>query len=74
MIHDKHEAFRFKYDTSAVRNLEKKLMPSIKKQLYGWTLVYYIITFVLPYFFLENDCGKTFDHSLFVIYSIYLLL
>ena len=72
MIHDKHEAFRFKYDTSEINRLEKTLMPSIKMQLYIWTLIYYAITFVLPYFFIQHDCGKTFDSLLFVIYGVYL--
>ena len=74
LIHDKHEAFRFKYDTSEINNLEKKLMPGIKMQLYIWTIIYYVITFVLPYFFIQKDCGKTFDNGLFVIYGAYLFL
>ena len=49
-------------------------MPGIKKQLYGWTLVYYTIVFFLPYAFIKHDCGKTFDIELYIIYGTYLLL
>jgi len=31
LIHDKHEAFRFKYDTVAITRIEEHLMPRIKR-------------------------------------------
>ena len=74
LIHDKHEAFRFKYDTEAIRNLELELMPSIKWQLYIWSVIYYFIVFVAPYIFIEHECEKTFEPMLFVLYGLYLLL
>jgi len=54
LIHDKHEAFRFKYNSVAINRLEDEMMPSVKSQLYYWTLVYYTIIFILPYFFIVN--------------------
>ena len=74
LIHDKHEAFRFKYDTTAIRRVEDEIMPSVKNQLYLWSLVYYIITFALPQIAIIHDCGKTFESWLFVVYGLYLLL
>ena len=71
LIHDKHEAFRFKYNTIAINNLEQKLMPGILKNLYFSTIIYYIIVFILPNFFTKNECGKAFKNELFYIYGIY---
>ena len=73
LIHDKHEAFRFKYDTDAIKKVEENVMPGVKRQLYYWTLIYYFITFVAPYIFIEHECEKTFDYKLFVMYGIYLV-
>lgn len=30
MIHDKHEAFRFKYDTVSIKEVENEIMPGVK--------------------------------------------
>lgn len=49
-------------------------MPAVKKQLYWWSLIYYLITFVLPVFAIVHDCGKTFEPWLFYVYGTYLLL
>lgn len=54
LIHDKHEAFRFKYDSKAINRIEDEMMPGVKSQLYWWTVVYYTIIFVMPYFFIAN--------------------
>ena len=74
MIHDKHEAFSFKYDTREIEKVEKIIMPGTKKILYFWTFIYYIIVFVLPPIFKIHACEKTFNNWLFIIYGIYLLL
>ena len=74
LIHDKHEAFRFKYDTAAITKVEKLLMKDIKKQLYYWSIVYYFLTFVAPYIFIEHGCGKTYEPMLFILYGAYLFL
>ena len=31
LIHDKHEAFRFKYDTESIKKVEKTMMPGVKR-------------------------------------------
>lgn len=74
LIHDKHEAFRFKYDTDAIKRVEKNLMPGIKFQLYCWTIIYYAITFIAPYFFDLQYCGKTYDVTLYFLYGGYTAL
>ena len=74
MIHDKHEAFRFKYDTKEIKRIEKELMPGIKRQLYYWSIVYYFLTFAAPYMFIEHECENTYDITLFYLYGLYLVL
>ena len=74
LIHDKHEAFRFKYNTNAINNLETKLMPGILKRLYLSSIFYYTIVFILPNFFTKNECGKAFKVELFYIYGVYTLI
>jgi len=74
MIHDKHEAFRFKYDTVAIGRIEEHLMPGIKRQLYYWSILYYFLTFAAPYIFIEHECEKTYDITLFYLYGLYLVL
>ena len=72
MIHDKHEAFRFKYDTNKMRLIEQEIMPSIKVQLYLWSIVYYFMTFAAPYIFIEHECEKTFSIWLFYLFTGYM--
>jgi len=50
------------------------MMPGVKYQLYWWSLIYYFIVFVVPYFFMENNCEKTFSFWLFVFYAAYVVL
>lgn len=49
-------------------------MPSTKMHLYLWSIIYYALTFVVPYFFLIHECNKTYDMTLFYWYGLYLLL
>ena len=49
-------------------------MPSVKRDLYIWSIVYYFIVFAAPYIFIEHECEKTFSGWLFVIYGIYATL
>ena len=58
----------------SISELEKNRMPSVKKQLYLWSFVYYIIMFVLPQFAILHDCEATFDVWLFYVYGAYLIL
>ena len=48
LIHDKHEAFRFKYDTKALRIIEEELMDEMTIALYINNIVYYFIMFICP--------------------------
>ena len=73
LIHDKHEAFRFKYDTKAITAVEKDIMPGVKKQLYAWSVIYYLIVFVLPSIAIKHECEKTFEMWLYYIYGTYLI-
>ena len=74
LIHDKHEAFRFKYDTVAITRIEKLLMPKIKRHLYYWSIIYYLIVLVIPYVAISNECGKTYDAWLYYVYAAYIVL
>jgi cyanate permease len=56
-IHDKHEAFRFKYDTNALLMLEDEMGDKITLFLYVNSAVYYVIMFVCPIIFVE-ECGQ----------------
>ena len=31
-------------------------MPSVKRQLYWWSVVYYFIVFAAPYIFIQQSC------------------
>ena len=57
-----------------MEKVEKVIMPTVKKMLYFWTLIYYLIVFVAPVIFIEHECEKTFNNYLFVIYGIYVFL
>ena len=50
-IHAKHEAFAFKYDPKIVRHLEVNEMYPVRVMMYFWSIMYYIILFVLPFVF-----------------------
>ena len=70
-IHDKHEAFRFKYDTEKLNTLEEK-MGKITFLLYLNSFIYYIIMFVCPFVFV-NECGfglSLVSHMIYGLYSI----
>ena len=71
-IHDKHEAFRFKYDTKALNIIEDELMDKMTYLLYLNSFVYYLIMFICPITFVE-ECGQGFNvvsHYIYVAYSI----
>jgi len=73
LIHDKHEAFRFKYDTVAITRIEKILMPRIRRHLYYWSIIYYLIVLFLPYAAMNDECGKTYEPWLFYVFGCYLV-
>ena len=49
-------------------------MKGIKRDLYLWSFVYYALTFIAPYIFIEHECEKTFEPMLFYLYGAYLFL
>lgn len=71
-IHDKHEAFRFKYDTAALNEVETKIVPRVTYVVYFNSLIYYIIMFVAP-LTLANECGKGLQPAVHFIYAGYAL-
>ena len=69
-IHDKHEAFRFKYDTKALNLIEDELMDGMTFLLYLNSFIYYIIMFVCPVVFVE-ECGEGLNLTSHYIYACY---
>lgn len=69
-IHAKHEAFRFKYDTKALRYIENELMDRLTITLYLNSLIYYVIMFVCPFVFV-NECGEGLNEATHLIYAAY---
>ena len=70
-IHDKHEAFRFKYATKELNDLEAK-MNRVTFLLYFNSIVYYVIMFVCPFIFV-NECGNGMSRVSHIIYGAYSL-
>ena len=68
-IHDKHEAFRFKYDTEKLNQLEEN-MGHITFWLYLNSFIYYVIMFICPFVFV-NECGAGINLLSHVVYSMY---
>ena len=55
-IHAKHEAFRFKYDSKCLKMVENEIMSKMTVSLYINSIIYYIIMFGCPLFFV-HECG-----------------
>lgn len=71
MMHAKHEAFRFKYDTQSLADLEENFMGKLGVFLYVNAFVYYIIMFVCPFVFVSQECGGGLHFSSHLIYMLY---
>ena len=71
-IHDKHEAFRFKYDTKSLLIVEDELMERLEVWLYVNSFIYYIIMFIAPFFFM-NQCGGGIHYASHIIYGVFAL-
>ena len=72
LMHDKHEAFAFKYDTKALQDIEKTIMPTIGPVLYINSVLYYFIMFFCPLYFVQ-ECGyglATPSHYIYILYAI----
>lgn len=48
-------------------------MPGIKRQLYYWSIIYYLIVFVAPYVASQHECHKTFSSWLYGVFCAYLV-
>ena len=49
-------------------------MRPIRVMMYFWSVVYYIILFVLPFLFKQDYCGGLFYPGLYFCYGIHALL
>jgi len=70
LMHDKHEAFAFKYNTYILKAIESEIMEHIGKVLYINTAFYYFIVFFCPLFFM-NECGLGLHMHTHVIYFLF---
>ena len=73
-VHAKHEAFAFKYDPEVMTLLEHTEMVPIRIMMYFWSVMYYLILFVLPFIFKKEYCGGLFYVELYIIYGTYAIL
>lgn len=76
-IHDKHEAFRFKYDTKKLQELEQYMIKKhYVKILYLNSLIYYFIMFGCPFLF-RDECSvgvQLTTHFIYGSYSIFTII
>jgi hypothetical protein len=73
LMHDKHEAFAFKYDTTSLRAVEEKIMRHVGLVLYANAIVYYFIMFFCPLYFVQ-ECGyglSIMSHTTYLIYAAF---
>ena len=70
-IHDKHEAFRFKYDTKLLNELEEMMINSkVILIMYLNSFIYYIIMFFCPFIFMK-ECHNGLNFMTHYIYATY---
>ena len=69
-MHAKHEAFRFKYDSKSLMEVEKHSMRGIGFAMYALTFIYFCTMFGLPSFFIEGECGDGLGNWVFYTYGI----
>ena len=71
-IHAKHEAFRFKYDSKSMQNLELTQMRGIGIAMYLFTIIYFCMMFIGPFFFVKGyECGEGINHWVYITYAVY---
>lgn len=71
MIHAKHEAFRFKYETTKMTELDGKI-GWITWLLYINTIIYYVVSLGGPFLYV-NECGMGISagaHYWYLAYSV----
>lgn len=71
-IHDKHEAFRFKYSTKQLNELDSEI-GWIIKFMYSNSILYYFIMIVCPIIF-RGECGPGLDITSHIIYAVYCIV
>lgn len=70
-IHDKHEAFRFKYDTKKLSELEEYMIEKkYIKILYLNSFIYYFIMFISPFVFMD-ECSNGMLMETHIVYAAY---
>jgi len=69
-MHDKHEAFRFKYCPKALHVIEEQLMSSMTTKFYISSVIYYIIMFGAPMVW-ANECGAGLSNTTHYVYAGY---
>lgn len=69
-MHAKHEAFRFKYVTKGLVELEQGVMRIINFVIYLNALAFYAIVLMFPLFF-THPCGEGFDNRAHAAYGAY---
>jgi len=68
-IHAKHEAFRFKYDSKSLMEVERDQMRFVGVGLYVNTGIYFGIMLGLPALFTKEECGHGLDAWVFYLYA-----
>ena len=71
-MHDKHEAFRFKYCPDALNVIENEFMTPMTRNFYFNSGIYYIIMFCAPMIW-ANECGAGLDPTTHYVYAGYSL-
>ena len=72
-MHDKHEAFRFKYCPKALNVIENEYMPSLTGHFYFNSLIYYVIMFGAPMIW-ANECGAGLSNTTHYVYAGYVVI
>ena len=68
-LHSKHEAFRFKYDSDVMQDLEKTQMRPIGRMMYFLTVLYFVTMFMVPMVYIKGECGEGIHDWVFYFYG-----
>ena len=71
-LRSEHEAFRFKYDSEALRIIENESMDRLTISLYLNAIGFYCLCFLLP-FLLKNECGAGIKYGSHIAYGSFSL-
>jgi hypothetical protein len=70
MHHYEHEAFRFKFKVDVLQKIENHIIGKITVLLYINWILYYIMLFVIPLYYM-GECGKGLDITTTYIFVSY---